>query len=100
MVAVHHATPCYQVSLTTVLQAVAARVDFGYTKLTVCSLYLPPDGNLNLNDLRVIPRQIAQKRSLLGPTPFDFLEIWWADSTHEVMHFHSFLALGDLRGQF
>ena len=48
----------------------------------------------------VIPRQIAQKKALLGPTPFDFLEIWWADSTYEVMHFHSFLALGDLRGQF
>ena len=48
----------------------------------------------------VIPRQIAQKKALLGPTPFDFLEIWWADSTYEVMHFYSFLALGDLRGQF
>ena len=52
--------PHFQVPLTTDLQAVACRVRIGRLRLTICSLYLPPNEPIVLADLNNLLPQLPQ----------------------------------------
>ena len=74
------------VNLDTDLQAVAVRILFSKF-ITVCSLYLPPDCNFNVNDLQSLTDQLPSPFLLLG----DF-------NAHNVLWDRSFLN-ADFKGR-
>ena len=52
--------PHFQVSLTTGLQAVACSIRIGATRLSVCSLYLPPNDRFSFLELNSLISQLPQ----------------------------------------
>ena len=52
--------PHYQLPITTDLQAVACSARIGSTRLSICSLYLPPNDPLRLNELFNLISQLPQ----------------------------------------
>ena len=59
---VRNVFPHYKVTLQTSLQAVACSVRMNHIRLTVCSLYLPPNEMINANELESLIQQL--------PSPF------------------------------
>ena len=52
--------PHFQVPLTTNLQAIAASVRMDYNRICFCSLYLPPNERVTVNDLNSLITQLPQ----------------------------------------
>ena len=80
LLAVHHSVPTRPLSLDTNIQAVAAIVQLGPTRLTVCSVYLPPGNSLPVTELRQLVLELPPPVLLLG----DFNShhtVWGCDST-------------------
>ena len=79
MLAVHHSVPTRPLSVSTNIQAVAAIVQLGPTRLTVCSVYLPPGNSLPVTELRQLVLELPPPVLLLG----DFNShhtVWGCDS--------------------
>ena len=63
---VHNSVPSYPYRLRTDLQAVAATVDFRQLKITIVSLYIPPEGNLPADSLQRMIQQLPSNFLILG----------------------------------
>ena len=66
LLAVHHSVPTSPVPLSTSLQAVAATVQLGRPRLTVCSVYLPPGITFPLAELGQLVSELPPPVLLLG----------------------------------
>ena len=66
LLAVHHSLPSPQLPLTSVLQAVAARVHLCHREVTVCSIYLPPGSALPVAELRQLLNELPSPVLVLG----------------------------------
>ena len=63
---VHNSVASYSYRLRTDLQAVAATVDLRQFKVTVVSIYMPPEGRLPADSLQHLIRQLPDNYLLLG----------------------------------
>ena len=66
LLAVHHSMPARQLQLSSVLQAVAARVHLRHREVTVCSLYLPPGTAFPVTELRRLLLQLPAPVLIVG----------------------------------
>ena len=63
---IHKTLPQTEVTLNTTLEAVACRVKFNDTYVSICSLYCSPAGPLNGDELESLVNQLPGNKLLLG----------------------------------
>ena len=58
--------PCTRVRLTSPLEAVAVKMFYQEQTITICSLYLPPEGNFPVNDFKNLVNELPSPHLILG----------------------------------